>query len=411
MAKPKIDIRASRQSLLDTKERQKTAFQSVEYNIEEEIPKVDKVWDLTCPEQVTQLANNNPGHFWDWLCNIAAERDSFRTHLESIHKQYEDLESKSDADLDAANEKTAKWRTKALKLEQQLQQLDAAALNRDSSLPLAKKKSTKQPDPPVFTDGLDPTWDDWSSKIHEKMRVNSDHFLTEDAKVVYVLSRLGGQAVTYTLYRRGKTDNPYLAYEDILDQLAETYEDSDRLENARRDLVRLQMLERPLKAFIADFQRMAHASKLAEDHLIQLLREKLPSRLKKPMLAQNAVAPFASLKDLKDYLVRLDNSHLHDLPARIKPSRPAAVQTTRVTDKKTTTTTPSRKNGTARVPVCYTCGEIGHFKFDKTLCKEDHQTPKGKAAQDAAVNEIQIADMEDASGHSSAESASDSGNE
>ena len=43
------------------------------------------------------------------------------------------------------------------------------------------------------------------------------------------------------------------------------------------------------------------------------------------MLAQNVVTPFPSLKDIKNYLVRLDNSHLHDLSARNKPSRVTTV--------------------------------------------------------------------------------------
>ena len=423
MAKPKVDIAAARQSLQDTKDRRTTTFRSVEYDVEEEAPKVQRVWDITCPEQVTQLANDNPGHFWEWLCGIVAERDNFRVHtqsLDAVHKQYKDLEARleeviaenqqAEAALTAATEQKSKWRTKAFELEQQVDQLDSASLARDQSR-TSSKKSAKQPDPPLFVDGIDPTWDDWSSKIREKMRVNADHFSTEDARVVYVLGRLGGQAVTYTYHRREKgTTNPYIAYEEVLDELAETYEDTDRLENARRDLMKLQMLDRPFKGFIADFLRLGHASRLTEDHLIQLLREKLPPRLKKPMLAQNAVVPFGSFKDLKDYLVRLDNSHLHDLPARTKPSKTTTVQTTRSIDKKVTTAPPSRKSGTTRVPVCYNCGEVGHFKGDKTKCKEDHQTPKGKAAQDAAVSEIQIADMEDVADDSPAES-SDSGNE
>ena len=424
MAKPTVDIAAARQSLHDTKDRRTTAFRSVDYNVEEDIPKVDRVWDINCPEQITQLAVDNPGHFWEWMCDISAERDKFRAHtqsLDTLHKLYKDLEAKveqinadsqhHETNFAVAKEQASKWRARALELEQEMQQLDSAAFDRHPTK-ASSKKSAKQPDPPVFTDGVDPTWDDWSAKIREKMRVNADHFSSEDGRLVYVLGRLGGQAVTYTYHRREKeSPNPYVSYEEILDQLAETYEDTDRLENARRDLMRLQMLERPFKAFIADFQRLAHASRLAEDHLIQLLREKLPSRLKKPMLAQNAVVPFASLRDLKDYLVRLDNSHLHDLPARTKPSRATTVQTTRNIDRKVTSAGPPRKVGSTRVPVCYNCGEIGHFKTDKAKCKEDHQTPRGKAAQDAAVNEIQIADIEEVASDSPAEQLSDSGNE
>ena len=117
-----------------------------------------------------------------------------------------------DDSLAAAKEQASKWRSKALGLEEEVQQLDSAALARRPAKD-PSKKSAKQPDPPIFVDGIDPTWDDWSAKIREKMRVNADHFSTEDARVVYVLSRLGGQAVTYTYHRREKeTTNPYVSY-------------------------------------------------------------------------------------------------------------------------------------------------------------------------------------------------------
>ena len=415
MARPKVDIEAARQSLSNTKNR-RTTFQPQELNVDEEVPIVQSLWGISCQEQVTQLANDNPAIFWEELCTIATERDNFRIHtqsLDALHTLYSDLEAQlqqANADVAAAKEQTSKWRAKVRELEEEVQQLDSAALARRLPKDLTKK-SAKQPDPPIFVDGVDPTWDDWSAKIREKLRVNADHFQTEDARVVYVLSRLGGQAVTYTYHRRERgTTNPYISYEEVLDELAETYEDTDRLENARRDLMKLQMLDRSFKAFIADFQRFAHASRLAEDHLIQLLREKLPSRLKKPMLAQNAVMPFSSLKDLKDYLVRLDNSQLHDLPIKARPSRATVTNTTRSIEKKVTTSNP-RRTGTARVPVCYNCGEIGHFKTDKTKCKETQQTPKGKAAQEAAVSDVQIAELDDVADDSPTESASDSGNE
>ena len=67
-------------------------------------------------------------------------------------------------------------------------------------------------------------------------------------------------------------------------------------------------MNKPFKTFIADFLYMGRVFKLSEDHLIQLLREKLLTRLMKPMLAQNAIAPFTLLRDLKDYLSR-DREH------------------------------------------------------------------------------------------------------
>ena len=76
--------------------------------------------------------------------------------------------------------------------------------------------------------------------MREKIDFNTNHYLIEKSRIVYVLIRLGGDAVIYIYHRREKnTTNLYLIYEDILLKLAETYKDSDQLENARRDLARL----------------------------------------------------------------------------------------------------------------------------------------------------------------------------
>jgi hypothetical protein len=50
----------------------------------------------------------------------------------------------------------------------------------------ATKKSTKILDPPILTDGQNPTFTSWLSKIRNKLKVNSDHFADEDAKIAYV---------------------------------------------------------------------------------------------------------------------------------------------------------------------------------------------------------------------------------
>ena len=129
------------------------------------------------------------------------------------------------------------------------------------------------------------------------------------------------------------------------------------------------------------------------------------------MLAQNAMTPFTVLKDLKDYLVKLDNSHAHDLPSKTRTPRTTTSRTARETSGRSSMVTPSRKAGPARVPVCYRCGEIGHFQSEKAKCKEDQQTPKGKAAQEAAVKEIELAEMDGLATDSGSDSISDSAKE
>ena len=439
MAKPNNALSTAKAALHRTSDRRTSVLQEVQCPEDEELPKVDNPWDIACLEQLIQFAAHHPAKLWEFMQLIRIERDEFRDHTDRLHTVYEqckDFEAKHStlstahealqSELEKAQGNVTRYRRKVLRLQQELQDLDNKILGRsdsdqdstpaDNPLRSASKaeKSPKLPDPPVFTNGKDPTWDDWSSKVREKMDSNADHYSTEKSRIAYVLTRIGGDAVTYTYHRREKNAvNPYLTFEDILLELAETYEDTDRLENARRGLARIQMADRPFKFFIADFMKLGRASRYQDDHLIDLLKEKLPSRLLKPLLAYGAMVQLQTFKAVKDFVTKLDNSHIHDLQLRPKPARPATNRLPRDSAKRIDSgTSSSRKVASPKVPICYQCGESGHYK---TGCTVAQQTPKGlKASQDARVNEAQIANLEDEDNDvdaSQSESLSDSGNE
>jgi hypothetical protein len=46
------------------------------------------------------------------------------------------------------------------------------------------KYSKKRPDPPIFSDGIDLTFESWKIQIQAKLRVNTDHFPTEDVTTI-----------------------------------------------------------------------------------------------------------------------------------------------------------------------------------------------------------------------------------
>ena len=61
--------------------------------------------------------------------------------------------------------------------------------------------SRKRPDPPVFTDGVDPTFESWKIQVQAKLRANTDYFPTEEDKMEYVFSRTLGDAQKHLLPR------------------------------------------------------------------------------------------------------------------------------------------------------------------------------------------------------------------
>lgn len=58
-------------------------------------------------------------------------------------------------------------------------------------------RSAKLPDPPMLTDGNDPAFENWLSKMEGKLEANKDHFETEAMRMAYIESRTGGNAAKH----------------------------------------------------------------------------------------------------------------------------------------------------------------------------------------------------------------------
>ena len=197
-----------------------------------------------------------------------------RDRLREIAEWYTDLSNEKSTlkasydqallDLEEAKETIDKYRVQALSLRNQTKAPDAQDYKQEketsshpsraplSALVVKKEKSSKLPDPLYFTDGTDPTWDDWSAKIVSKLETNADHYPTPAAQISHVISRISGQAITYTIDRRRRgATNPYQSAEELLNQLAEIYEDTDLVVNAERELEALTMTG-TFKAFAAE---------------------------------------------------------------------------------------------------------------------------------------------------------------
>ena len=109
--------------------------------------------------------------------------------------------------------------------------------NREQSLALiANKKSTKIPDPPTLIDSQSPTFESWLSKIKNKLRVNADYFVDEDARIAYVQLCLHGEAREHVQPRLDEgTKDPFTTIDEILQYLQSIYKDLNQVFNAKND--------------------------------------------------------------------------------------------------------------------------------------------------------------------------------
>jgi len=235
--------------------------------------------------------------------------------------------------------------------------LEALAERLDS--PAAMAKSAKIPDPPLLTDGREPTFDNWRIQINGKLEVNADHFATEQARMTYVFGRTGGDAQNHLKPRRSpQSVDPFTTADDMIQHLASIYEDPFRVQNARRDYRRLMMKNtETFPDFYTRFLHLAGEGQIPSEDLRPDLYDKLTIEL------QRAIAPteesLATLQDLQRALRRLDQN-LRQIQERTDRAK------TRVTAKTTSVTTARSATTAAAKP----------FVRESTTAQASSTTPR-----------------------------------
>ncbi|KAF6240114.1 hypothetical protein HO173_001724 [Letharia columbiana] len=259
-----------------------------------------------------------------------------------------------------------------------------------------------------------------SSRIEQKFKANSDHYLTEDSKITYVVSQLGGKAAQHTMHRRLRNStNPYQSFTEIMDELADIYENSDRRSNALRDIHALQQRTRPFIDFYLNFIRLATVLNLDETVMIEYyLPNKLRSNLRE---SWDTVGGFTTLKAVKEYLRKLNNlyrARYKDIESTKATVKSTIIRTTAnarlisVTGVITTTPLSVKTDLKPREPMCYNCGKKGYYRSIYIITT---QTEAGKKAfEEVRLHAMEIdeefeIDNVDTTGSDG--SSSDSGNE
>jgi hypothetical protein len=167
-------------------------------------------------------------------------------------------------------------------------------------------KSTKIPDPPISTDGKAPTFENWRLQMQGKLRVNSDYFPTEDARMTYVFSRTGGDAQAHLQPRYAEdSGEPFLTDSEMIDYLASIYEDPHKVQNARLEYKSLMMKTTETFAdFHTRFLHLAGKAKIPEGDLQPDLFDKLTLELQR--IALPVYSTLTTGKALADQCLALD---------------------------------------------------------------------------------------------------------
>ena len=143
---------------------------------------------------------------------------------------------------------------------EELQDLSAPAT--ETTAKAGEKRSLKQLDPPMLTQGTDPTFEGWKIKMKHKLRENSDHFPTDESKVGYMYSRTEGDAACHL--EPGMENDTFSTPDDVFNSLELIYGDPDRELNAREEYRSLIMGKLEFNEFITKFRQLANRAKIHE---------------------------------------------------------------------------------------------------------------------------------------------------
>lgn len=122
-----------------------------------------------------------------------------------------------------------------------------------------ENKSTKIPDPEVFTSGVkEPQFKHWLLQIEGKLVANADHFPTEAQRMTYVQSCVGGDAMGHLAQRlRRDAVIRFTTAQQMLDCLEAVYGDPNRKKNSRNKYRNLRQGDKDFNTFWPEFQRLA----------------------------------------------------------------------------------------------------------------------------------------------------------
>jgi len=129
-----------------------------------------------------------------------------------------------------------------------------------------RSRSQKIPDSSLFTDEKNSTWKNWYGKIQNKLEINVDLFSNEWVKLSYVHSRLFDDAAEITQARRERDCvNLYRIVDDLLKELAQLFNDSNKKVNFRRKYYNLIQEFKKFNEFYTQFSTFIFLSRLSQE--------------------------------------------------------------------------------------------------------------------------------------------------
>ena len=244
------------------------------------------------------------------------------------------------------------------------------------------KYSKKRPDPPVFTNGVDPVFESWQIQTQAKLRANADHYPTEEDKMEYVFSRTLGDAQKHLL-PKFEEDSPirFTSAKEMFQHLAAIYVNPNKVRDAQFEYHRLRMqATQAFSEFQTTFLHLAGEGQVPRTSLRLDLYDKLPPHLQRMLLptlddldtyeqlAARCLALDTGLKRIEEAEKQLQppyrkrKSQLTFTASTTTSGTAGTPATPPITRASPTPEVHSRHNTPTETTVtCYNCHKPGHF--------------------------------------------------
>ncbi len=249
-----------------------------------------------------------------------------------------------------------------------------------SPTPEPTPKSVKLPDPLLLTDGKEPKFEDWESRMKNKLIANADHYATEILKMAYIENRTGGDAAQHLAPRlREGAANKFTTADEMFKHLENVYLDPNRLQTAKTDFRKLVMRKNDnFHEFLTKFLHLAGEANIPEDDYKYEMNTKLAFDLQKAV-----VTNFISSSSFNEFSAHCSQvfhtlQNIASMESRLRrPQNSGKGNTTGGQQPISTTLKEADKARLLREGRCFTCMETGHLSRD---CPRKKQTTDRKPA-------------------------------
>ena len=245
---------------------------------------------------------------WDLGNNYEKQTDNLLQTQSQLNQTWKQIwVLKADNAAKTMRLQTLKNKTETLRLLS-VRQDSSANLNNTLSSNNWMNKSLKLSDSLMFTDEKNLTWEVWETKIQNKLKVNTDYYLTALSQIAYIASCVEDDTAEHIYIRRyDEATKLYTSINELLKYLTSIYKDQDvklTAWNVYKDLwMRITEL---FMTFYSNFAQIISVLLYNEHTLMNDLKNRLICCLQNSLTL--CEAEFKDMISLKAYLQWTDKT-------------------------------------------------------------------------------------------------------